>query len=61
MDRQRCSAMVQFESIESAKEALSGLKGTFVGNSRRVMVSVNYGQCKHCSRYEGTLYMYIYM
>ena len=30
--------MVQYESIEAAKEALSGVKGTFIGNSRRIMV-----------------------
>ena len=39
IDRQRCSAMVQYESIDVAKEALSGVKGTFIGNSRRIMVS----------------------
>lgn len=33
--------MVQFDSIDSAKEALSGVKGTFIGNSRRIMVYVN--------------------
>ena len=30
--------MVQYESIEAAKEALSGVKGTFIGSSRRIMV-----------------------
>ena len=40
IDRQRCSAMVQFESIETAKEALNGVKGTYIGNSRRIMVRV---------------------
>lgn len=39
IDRQRCSAMVQFDSIEAAKDALTGVKGTFIGNSRRIMVS----------------------
>ena len=38
IDRQRCSAMVQFDSIEAAKDALTGVKGTFIGNSRRIMV-----------------------
>ena len=38
IDRQRSSAMVQYESIDAAKEALSGVKGTFIGNSRRIMV-----------------------
>ncbi|CAI8054149.1 Msx2-interacting protein [Geodia barretti] len=37
IDRQRSSAMVQYESIDAAKEALSGVKGTFIGNSRRIM------------------------
>ena len=45
IDRPRCSAMVQFDSIEAAKEALSGVKGTFIGNSRRIMVS----RAKRCS------------
>ena len=39
IDRQRCSAMVQFDSVDAAKEALSSVKGTFIGNSRRIMVS----------------------
>ena len=38
VDRQRCSAMVQFDSMEAAKDALNGIKGTFIGNSRRIMV-----------------------
>lgn len=39
IDRHRCSAMVQFDSIDAAKDALAGVKGTFIGNSRRIMVN----------------------
>ena len=41
IDRQRGCAMVQYDSMEGAKEALNSVKGIFLGNSRRLMVSHN--------------------
>ncbi len=38
IDRQRCCAMIQFDSMEEAREALTAVKGTFIKNSRRLMV-----------------------
>lgn len=31
--------MVQYDNMDSAKEALVSVKGTFIKNSRRIMVS----------------------
>lgn len=38
MDRQRACAMVQYDSMDSAKEALNAVKGTYIKNSRKLMV-----------------------
>ena len=38
IDRQRCCAMVQYDSMDSAKEALNAVKGTYIKNSRKLMV-----------------------
>ena len=34
--------MVQYDNVDSAKEALSSVKGTFIKNSRRLMVRYTY-------------------
>lgn len=39
IDRPRCCAMVQYDNADSAKDALNSLKGSFIGNSKRLMVS----------------------
>ena len=33
IDRVRCCAMVQYDSMETAKEALNSVKGTYIGSS----------------------------
>ena len=38
IDRSRHCAMVQYDSTDSAKDALNSLKGSFIGNSKRLMV-----------------------
>ena len=38
VDRAHCCAMVQYESNEIAKEALTAVKGTYIENSRRLLV-----------------------
>lgn len=38
VDRSRCCAMVQYDNADSAKDALNSLKGSFIGNSKRLMV-----------------------
>ena len=41
IDRFRCCAMVQYDSMETAKEALNSIKGTYIGSSTiPCMVSV---------------------
>ena len=40
IDRYRCCAMVQYDTMEAAKEALNAVRGTIIGNSRKLMVSV---------------------
>jgi len=39
IDQQQCCAMVQYNDPNAAKEALTAVKGTCVGNSKRLMVS----------------------
>ena len=38
IDPPRCCAMVQYDNADSAKDALNSLKGSFIGNSKRLMV-----------------------
>ena len=45
--------MVQFDSMEAAKDAMNGIKGTFIGNSRRIMVSWRDGY--------SIIYRYVYI
>lgn len=40
--------MVQYDGVDSAKEALNSVKGTFIKNSRKLMVRL-----VHISRFEG--------
>jgi len=40
VDRHRCCAMVQYDSMDAAKEALNAVRGTIIGNSRKLMVSL---------------------
>ena len=44
IDRSRHCAMVQYDSTDSAKDALNSLKGSFIGNSKRLMVCYYYSQ-----------------
>ena len=42
VDRQTYTAMVQFETMEEAKEALGGVKGSIIGNNHpKIMVIIN--------------------
>ena len=39
IDHQRCCAMVQYDDMEAAKEALLSVKGIRIKNSRKLMAS----------------------
>ena len=46
VDRFRCCAMVQYDSMETAKEALNSIKGTYIGSSTiPCMVSIICSVC----------------